>query len=223
MVKLSDKRRETRKRWMKQNRGRINASQRAWMKRNPEFARLWGAFARDQRRNGRCDHRIDLASWKRVRAAFGECCCYCGETGNLELEHLTPIVRGGRPVLGNLALACGECNRQKMTMTVEEFRPDRAAEIRRVARLEGDPADLDDDCPLPLTSPTSRAIWRLLTRGRTDAGRPFRPGRRAALGSRAAAKAPRRLARVRPRGWPATVPLPKAAWSARDAAARDEG
>jgi 5-methylcytosine-specific restriction endonuclease McrA len=129
-------RRAEHKLWREKNRERWNAYVRAWRKRNPEYNRLWSAFDRDRRRNGPCPDRIDLATWKKVRAAFGERCCYCGSAESLQIEHLTPIARGGRSMLGNLALACAGCNAVKMTQTAEEFRPDRAEEIRRVARLE---------------------------------------------------------------------------------------
>ena len=132
------------KRWRQANRKEVNAYARAWKKENRHYGQLSGAYLRDERRNGRCDDRIDLATWRKVRAAFAERCCYCGAVDRLEMEHLTPIVRGGRPVLGNLAPACGDCNRQKMTMTVEEFRPGSALEIRRIARLETAPAASPD-------------------------------------------------------------------------------
>jgi len=136
LTPVHEKRCATMKRWRQNNRSQVNAYSKAWKKANPQYAQLWGAYVRDRRRHGRCAERMDLPTWKRVRAAFGERCCYCGATRALEIEHLTPIIRGGRPVLGNLALACRNCNQLKMTMSVEEFRPDRAEAIRRIARLE---------------------------------------------------------------------------------------
>ena len=52
-------------------------------------------------------------------------CVYCGyrrKTVHLEIDHITPVVRGGSNDEANLQLACGPCNRRKGLMTDEEFR-----------------------------------------------------------------------------------------------------
>jgi hypothetical protein len=45
-------------------------------------------------------------------------CEYCGapervQATELEVEHIAPRAHGGEDTLGNLALACGSCNRRK--------------------------------------------------------------------------------------------------------------
>jgi len=52
--------------------------------------------------------------WKRKRSSG--LCFYCGKTfkpAELTMDHLVPIVRGGKSVQGNLVPACKECNNQK--------------------------------------------------------------------------------------------------------------
>jgi len=50
-------------------------------------------------------------------------CCYCGGTERkLELDHVLPVSRGGTHTIGNLAMACFRCNRQKSNKTVMEWR-----------------------------------------------------------------------------------------------------
>jgi len=52
--------------------------------------------------------------WKRKRSSG--VCYYCGKTfkpAELTMDHLVPIVRGGKSVQGNLVPACKECNNQK--------------------------------------------------------------------------------------------------------------
>lgn len=53
---------------------------------------------------------------------WGRRCAYCGATGiPLQIEHLTPKVRGGSDRVSNLTLACGPCNQRKGSQTAAEF------------------------------------------------------------------------------------------------------
>lgn len=51
-------------------------------------------------------------------------CYYCGKSldGNYEIDHKTPLSRGGKSVINNLAMSCRSCNRKKGTLTEEEYR-----------------------------------------------------------------------------------------------------
>ena len=52
--------------------------------------------------------------WKRKRAAGR--CYYCGahvSPGNLTMDHLIPLIRGGRSTKNNIVAACKECNSRK--------------------------------------------------------------------------------------------------------------
>lgn len=48
-------------------------------------------------------------------ACFGHTCAYCGNHGDLHIEHFIPISRGGSHVLGNILPACPPCNYSKAT------------------------------------------------------------------------------------------------------------
>lgn len=55
-------------------------------------------------------------------AFWGHACVYCGkESGDLHIEHIVPVVRGGTDDLTNLTLSCPTCNLRKHTQTAEEF------------------------------------------------------------------------------------------------------
>jgi 5-methylcytosine-specific restriction endonuclease McrA len=58
-----------------------------------------------------------------LRRHLGDACRYCGDalSGAGELDHLTPIARGGSGRRGNLTLACTACNRAKLAKTLGEF------------------------------------------------------------------------------------------------------
>lgn len=60
--------------------------------------------------------------WKRKRSTGR--CHYCGGRFNptdLTMDHLVPVVRGGRSVPGNLVPACKECNNRKKYLLPTEW------------------------------------------------------------------------------------------------------
>ncbi len=60
---------------------------------------------------------------KRLRAevlACG-CCAACGSNEQLVIDHLIPVVRGGKTERGNLQALCAPCNRAKGRQTMVEF------------------------------------------------------------------------------------------------------
>jgi 5-methylcytosine-specific restriction endonuclease McrA len=64
-------------------------------------------------------------------------CSYCGEPAErLELEHMTPLARGGAHSALNLTGSCEWCNGHKSTRTADEFREDL---LTRVAAYFGLP------------------------------------------------------------------------------------
>lgn len=74
---------------------------------------------------------------RQLRHALGDTCRYCGEPlhGAGELDHLTPVARGGSGSRGNLTLACSPCNRAKLAKTLAEFiawRTERGLSVRKV-------------------------------------------------------------------------------------------
>ena len=61
--------------------------------------------------------------WWKNRVAKG-ICRYCGGAfppAELTMDHLVPIVRGGKSIRGNLVPACKECNNRKKHMLPLEW------------------------------------------------------------------------------------------------------
>lgn len=53
---------------------------------------------------------------------WGSACVYCrNESGELQIEHIVPLARGGTDDITNLTLSCGACNIRKRTQTAAEF------------------------------------------------------------------------------------------------------
>ena len=58
-----------------------------------------------------------------LRAFLGDACRYCSAplNGMGEIDHLTPIARGGTNKENNLTLACSSCNKSKTSKTFDEY------------------------------------------------------------------------------------------------------
>ncbi|TGB13887.1 HNH endonuclease [Streptomyces sp. MZ04] len=54
--------------------------------------------------------------------AYSHRCAYCGIPGDLTVDHVIPISRGGRHAIGNLVPACLTCNLTKNVMFLVEWR-----------------------------------------------------------------------------------------------------
>lgn len=78
-----------------------------------DYIRRERAKARELRKQG----------WWKNRIAKGVC-HYCGaqfKPKELTLDHVVPLVRGGRSTKGNCVPACKECNSQKQDMLPIEW------------------------------------------------------------------------------------------------------
>lgn len=84
-----------------------------WLDIPPEQLRRERQKARDLRRT----------QWWRNRIARG-ICHYCGRQvapAELTLDHVVPLVRGGRSSKGNCVPACKECNSHKQDLLPTEW------------------------------------------------------------------------------------------------------
>jgi len=64
--------------------------------------------------------------WKRRRGTG--ICHYCGRRFSpreLTMDHLVPLIRGGRSTKGNLVPACKDCNNKKKHQLAFEWQPER--------------------------------------------------------------------------------------------------
>lgn len=61
---------------------------------------------------------------KQIRARFAEFnhrCAYCGADGDLHIEHVVPISKGGGHTIGNIVPACKDCNFSKRAHEAESW------------------------------------------------------------------------------------------------------
>ena len=104
-------------------------NKRKWIAANPE---RHAENARRSARNGDIRRKtlirngdmrlVTERDWQRLCARHGNCCFYCGEAKPLTMDHIIPIARGGRHSIGNLIPACRNCNAQKRTRLIVEWR-----------------------------------------------------------------------------------------------------
>lgn len=121
---------------------------------NPEQHR-----ARAERRSAREREAGPLAVTFDVgglRRRLGDACRYCADPlhGAGEVDHLTPVVRGGSGQPGNLTLACTPCNRAKLGKTLVEFQ-----EWRRERGLANREGDFEWEAPDAPTTARQRASY----------------------------------------------------------------
>lgn len=83
--------------------------------------RWWRMYSEeDHRRAERA--RINDVVRQRIFTRDGHQCVVCGREAPLELDHATPVSRGGTSDDANLVTLCRPCNRSKYTRTLREFR-----------------------------------------------------------------------------------------------------
>lgn len=105
--------------WRLANPDRARRYAAQWAKKNPDLV-----IAKAHRRRARVagsDPDLTDEQWQDILYEFGHACAYCQSRGPLEVEHMTPISRGGRHTKANIVPACRSCNARKGTRTLLEF------------------------------------------------------------------------------------------------------
>jgi 5-methylcytosine-specific restriction endonuclease McrA len=84
----------------------------------------WGEISEETLRQERAKAReLRASQWWRNRIASG-ICHYCGTKvapRELTLDHIVPLVRGGRSTRGNCVPACKVCNSAKQSLLPIEW------------------------------------------------------------------------------------------------------
>jgi len=90
---------------------------------------------------GQTPVQIPVTALRQRFNEFGNCCAYCGDGGDMQIEHLEPISKGGAHDIGNIVPACASCNTNKRSHPMEPwyrsqpfFSELRLHQIRRVIR-----------------------------------------------------------------------------------------
>lgn len=96
---------------------------------------------RKAKERGQTPLQVPVAALRQRFNEFSNCCAYCGQEGDMQMEHVEPIDKGGLHDIGNIVPACLSCNYSKRTSEMESwyrrqpfFSELRLARIRRVVR-----------------------------------------------------------------------------------------
>lgn len=110
----------TEEEWCKECRRR---RYRIKMATDPEYV----IYMRQKSKRRKAQMRNSVAiqiSGRQIRARFAEFnnrCAYCGSYGDLHIEHVIPISKGGPHAIGNIIPACKDCNYSKSVHDVESW------------------------------------------------------------------------------------------------------
>ena len=97
---------------------------RAWREANIEVCRARCRAYWHRRRAG-ADPSEEVDAYAELLLL--QACAYCGATGDMSLDHVVPLSRGGTHEIDNLLPACRSCNSSKGAKLLEEWLPSRAA------------------------------------------------------------------------------------------------
>lgn len=93
------------------------------MKSTPFLVEVSGEEIRRERQKAR---ELRSSQWWKRRCSSG-LCYYCGKKAaprSLTMDHIVPIVRGGKSTKGNVVPACKDCNatkKHKLLMEWEQY------------------------------------------------------------------------------------------------------
>jgi HNH endonuclease len=103
------------------------ARTKAWRAANPERARELDrrkvrAYAHRKRAGG---GYVAERDWQRLLNRYDGRCAYCRMARATDQDHVIPLSRGGRHMIGNILPACRNCNAQKQARLPIEWRTSR--------------------------------------------------------------------------------------------------
>ncbi len=96
---------------------------RRWHRANRVKQRLYSEARRFRKVNNPGSVGVSERDWLRMVTIYGGCCAYCGgQFDDLHMDHVIPLVRGGRHAIGNVVPACSSCNFSKNARLLADWR-----------------------------------------------------------------------------------------------------
>lgn len=102
-VRHRDRRLEGLRAYYATNRVQVLAANRRWVAANPERASL---ISRIKKHRRRAAGTLTAADWQSVLDRYGDCCLSCG-AGDVTIDHVVPVSRGGSNTVDNVQPLCG--------------------------------------------------------------------------------------------------------------------
>jgi 5-methylcytosine-specific restriction endonuclease McrA len=133
-----EKHRACKRRWAQANPEENRARVKAWTKANPEKVKartvdyyqrnkeiFFAAALKRKALKRAAPGQLTPADIRDLKDFHGGICAYCQRPGATDIEHMTPLSRGGAHDPSNVTMACQACNGAKGTRTVLEFLLDK--------------------------------------------------------------------------------------------------
>lgn len=119
----NERSRERAKEYYKEHKEHVSAYMKEYWSQRPE---RWRDIHRNEEKRRRARMKqlpatFTAQDWKDALHEFSGACAYCGETGKLTQDHITPISKGGAYTKGNILPACFRCNRSKHSKDFAEW------------------------------------------------------------------------------------------------------
>ena len=107
------------RRWRERHPTKARSKSRNWKRANPGNQQNLNRLrrARQLGAEGSCSPLQLEARF----LMYGNCCAYCGAEGELHVDHVIPLSRGGTNWPANLRPACPSCNRRKGNKLLSEW------------------------------------------------------------------------------------------------------
>lgn len=110
------------------------SSQRRQLPRYKQYRKRWRSENRDKERAYRLKRRasgnFSTDQWDELCRLCGGGCACCGKVGNLTVDHIIPVSRGGDNGIMNIQPLCLSCNSRKGTRTID-YRPEKVRDWAR--------------------------------------------------------------------------------------------
>lgn len=101
------------------NTEKVQTWARAWRRNNPERKAHHSNTRRARKAGNGGSHTLEELVEK--FSSMGNACYYCGSSGRMSVDHMTPLSRGGRDDIQNIVPACRSCNSRKNIKTAQEY------------------------------------------------------------------------------------------------------
>ena len=100
------------KAWRGRHRAHVSAYLKCWYAAHPESQRA-KEYRRRSRKKGGLDGSV-ARLWSAKVRAYDSRCAYCASrVSRPQQDHVIPVSKGGRHVIGNVVPCCPNCNRKK--------------------------------------------------------------------------------------------------------------
>lgn len=113
------------------NKQRVLERSKLWIKNNPERAKLLYRIRSQKRRAAFRKVFRDLTLEEASDIIQKGVCYYCGNSGQMTLDHVVPISKGGPHTKTNIVPACSTCNSSKGSKLLDEWNDLTRSKIRR--------------------------------------------------------------------------------------------